>query len=138
MGTAVAPRSVAELMTRDPIVVHVDTPLLDAAQLMEFYQVTGLPVIDWTGSVVGVISQIDLLHARATSTLWRQWPGLAVRHLMTEPAVTVRSYALLDDAARLMEQHRIHRVVVVNVDDEPIGVLSLTDLVRSMASGDLP
>jgi CBS domain-containing protein len=128
------PRSVAELMTRDPIVVGVDTRLADAAELMDFYRVSGLPVVDEDGRLVGVISQTDLLHARTTQALWQAWPGLAVRHLMTEPAVSVLSNTSVTEAAALMERLYIHRLVVVDpVEATPIGVLSVTDLVHAMA-----
>jgi len=128
------PRSVGELMTRDPVVANVDLSLADAADLMDFYRVSGLPVVDWDDRVVGVISQTDLLHARTTEALWHAWPGLAVRHLMTCPAVTIQANAPLDEAAALMERLRIHRLVVVGRDGEtPIGMLSITDLVHSMA-----
>jgi CBS domain-containing protein len=139
MTTALEPQLVADLMTPDPIVAHVDMPLVEAAQLMDFYRVTGLPVIDSSGSVVGVISQTDLLHARATQTLWEMWPGLTVRHLMTQPAISVLSNITVAAAADLMERARIHRVVVVDADGEtPIGILSVMDLVRALASGDAP
>jgi len=126
-------RPVGELMTGDPVVAILDMPLADAAAIMDFYRVTGLPVVDWEGHVVGVLSQTDLLHARTTEALWSVWPGLAVRHLMTEPAVTVTPDVTVDEAARLMEEHRIHRLVVTAADGEtPIGVLSVSDLVGSM------
>lgn len=135
MSMEFEPRSVGELMTRDPIVASVDMPLGDAAALMEFYRVSGLPVVDWSGVLVGVISQTDLLHARTTEALWHAWPGLTVRHLMTQPAVTVSAGTALEEAAAIMERLRIHRLVVTDADGEtPIGVLSVTDLVRSMAS----
>jgi CBS domain-containing protein len=134
MNATLEPRSVGELMTGDPIVASIDMPLADAAELMDFYRVSGLPVVDWSGFLVGVISQTDLLHARTTEALWHAWPGLTVRHLMTRPAVTVRSSATIEDAAELMERLRIHRLVVVATDGETaIGVLSVSDLVRSMA-----
>jgi CBS domain-containing protein len=134
MNPAWEPRSVGELMTRDPIVAGVDMALADAAELMDFYRVSGLPVVDENGCLVGLISQTDLLHARTTEALWHAWPGLAVRHLMTQPAVTVTSNTAIDEAGNLMERLRIHRLVVVDADGEtPIGVLSVTDLVRSMA-----
>ncbi|MGH2513342.1 MAG: CBS domain-containing protein [Candidatus Limnocylindrales bacterium] len=121
-------------MTRDPIVAGADMPLADAAELMDFYRVSGLPVVDASGCLVGLISQTDLLHARTTEALWHGWPGLVVRHLMTQPAVSVRANASIDEASALMERLMIHRVVVVGNDDEtPIGVLSLSDLVHSMA-----
>jgi CBS domain-containing protein len=128
------PRSVGELMTHDPIMAGLDLPLSDAAELMDFYRVSALPVVDWDNCLVGVISQTDLLHARTTESLWAAWPGLAVRHLMTRPAVTITSNASIGAAAALMEQARVHRLIVVGRDGEtPIGVLSVTDLVHSMA-----
>ena len=127
-------RSVGELMTRDPVVAGADMALADAAELMDFYRVSGLPVVDAAGCLVGVISQTDLLHARTTEALWHAWPGLAVRHLMTSPAVAVTARTTIDDAAALMERLHIHRLVVIGDDESaPIGLLSVTDLVRSMA-----
>ncbi len=134
MSATVEPRTVGQLMTGDPIVASIDMPLADAAELMDFYRVSGLPVVDWSGLLVGVISQTDLLHARTTEALWHAWPGLTVRHLMTRPAVTVRSSATVEEAAEMMERLRIHRLVVVDAGgDSAIGVLSVSDLVRSMA-----
>jgi CBS domain-containing protein len=127
-------RSVGELMTRDPIMASADLALADAAELMDFYRVSGLPVVDRDGCLVGVISQTDLLHARTTEALWHAWPGLAVRHLMTSPAVAVTANTAVDDAAALMERLHIHRLVVTATDGAtPIGVLSVTDIVRAMA-----
>ena len=134
MNTALEPRTVGELMTPDPILAHVDMTLSDAADLMDFYRVTGLPVVDGGGALCGVISQTDLLHARTTESLWAAWPGLAVRHLMTAPAVTVTSGTSIDEAAALMERLRIHRVVVTDPSGETVvGILAVADLVRSMA-----
>jgi CBS domain-containing protein len=129
-----APRQVGDLMAIDPVVVRVDAPLAEAARLMEGRHVHGLPVVDAAGTLVGVISQTDLLRARATEYLWANWEGLKVRHLMTSPALTVRRDVPLALAARKMERHHVHRLVVVASEDEslPIGVLSTTDLVRAM------
>jgi len=126
--------TVGELMTPDPVVAHVDMPLSEAADLMDFYRITGVPVVDWDGSLAGVLSQTDLLHARATEALWQAWPGLAVRHLMTSPAVAVSASTSVEAAAALMERLRIHRLVVTNGEGGPIvGILAVADLVRSMA-----
>ncbi len=133
MRTVSEAKTVGELMTGDPVVASVDMPLADAAAMMDFYRVSGLPVVDGEGCLVGVISQTDLLHARTTEPLWNAWPGLSVRHLMTHPAVAVTPDMGVDDAAQLMEQRRIHRLVVTAADGEtPIGVLSVSDLVRAM------
>lgn len=126
--------TVGELMTRDPVVVRADTSLKEAAGLLDQYRISGLPVVDAAGVLVGVLSQTDLVRARATEHLWTNWPGLAVRHLMTQPALTIAVSASLGEAARLMEERHVHRLVVVADDGRsPIGIVSTTDLVRVMA-----
>ena len=130
-------RTVGSLMTRDPLVIWADAPLRDAAEMMDTFDVTGLPVVDESGGVVGVISQTDLVRVVATRHLWSGWPGLSVRHLMTRPAITVTEDITLETAARLMERQQIHRLVVVGEDGRtPVGVLSLTDFVRMLTEAD--
>jgi CBS domain-containing protein len=126
---------VGDVMALEPIVVRSDAPLADAARIMDERRVSGLPVVDRAGSLVGVISDTDLLRARAIEYLWANWRGLLVRHLMSSPAVTAHRSTPLTLAALRMERHRIHRLVVVADGDErlPIGVISATDLVHLMA-----
>jgi len=140
MTTEHQPTTVGDLMALDPIVVRATAPLAEAAELLDRHHISGLPVVDGGGSLVGVVSQTDLVRARSTEYLWSNWPGLAVRHLMTSPAVTViRSTPLAIAAARMDRQH-IHRLVVVADDDEtlPIGILSMTDLVHAIATNPAP
>ena len=127
---------VADLMAGDPVLVRGDASLSEAAALMDRHHVHGLPVVDADGALLGVLSQTDLNRARSTEYLWANWPGLAVRHLMTSPAITVHRSTPLLVAARRMEEHHIHRLVVVEDGDElsPIGVLSMTDLIHALAS----
>jgi len=126
---------VADYMAVEPIVIRADATLTEAAELMNLHHVHGVPVVDHAGSLVGVLSQTDLNRARSTEYLWANWPGLAVRHLMTAPAITVHRSTPLVIAARKMERHHIHRLVVVDDGDEtmPIGVLSMTDLIHALA-----
>jgi CBS domain-containing protein len=126
---------VGDRMAVEPIVVRSDATLTEAAAIMDRHHIHGLPVVDASGSLVGVVSQTDLARARATEYLWTNWPGLAVRHLMTAPAITVHRSTPLATAARKMERHHIHRLVVVDDDDEtvPIGVLSMSDLIHAIA-----
>ena len=126
---------VGDRMALEPIVIRSDASLTEAAALMDQRRIHGLPVVDASGSLVGVLSQTDLSRARGTEYLWANWPGLAVRHLMTSPAITVHRSTPLAIAARKMERHRIHRLVVVDDLDEtiPIGLLSMTDLVHAIA-----
>jgi len=126
---------VADHMAADPIIVRADASLTDAVALMDAHHVHGLPVVDEAGVLVGVLSQTDLNRARSTEYLWANWPGLAVRHLMTSPAIAVHRSTPLLVAARKMEELGIHRLVVVEDGDEtnPVGVLSMTDLIHALA-----
>lgn len=127
-------RTVGDVMTKGVINVRADLPLSEAVRLLDTYHISGVPVVDRDGDLVGVLSQTDLLRARAVDHLWRALPGLAVRHLMTSPAVTVTEAASLNEATALMEKRQIHRLVVVAEDGRrPVGVLSVSDVVHEMA-----
>jgi CBS domain-containing protein len=136
MTRSTGPTTVGELMAVDPIVIGANVPLDEAADLLDRHGISGVPVVDATGSLVGVLSGTDLIRARSTEYLWANWPGLAVRHLMTTPAVTAERSTPIVIAAARMERHRIHRLVVVADDDKtlPIGVLSTTDVVHAIAA----
>jgi CBS domain-containing protein len=137
MSTRTTPATVGDLMAFEPVVVQANATLDEAASLLDLHGISGLPVVDRSGSLVGVLSQSDLLRARSTEYLWANWPGLAVRHLMTSPAITVTRSSPLPLAARTMERRHIHRLVVVADEDEtlPIGILSVTDIVHAIAMG---
>jgi CBS domain-containing protein len=127
--------TVADVMVLDLVVVRANAPVEQAAELMDRHHISGLPVVDTTGTLVGVISQTDLVRARSTEYLWANWPGLSVRHLMTSPPVTVQRSTPLAIAAARMERNHVHRLVVVADDDEtlPIGIVSSTDLIHDIA-----
>ena len=127
--------TVGDRMAVEPIVIRADATLTSAAAVMDRHHIHGLPVVDPSGSLVGVLSQTDLARARATEYLWVNWPGLLVRHLMTAPAITVHRSTPLTVAARKMERHHIHRLVVVDEGDPsiPIGLLSTSDLIHAIA-----
>jgi CBS domain-containing protein len=129
--------TVGELMTPRPFVVFVDTPLPEVAKLLGQHGIGGVPVVDATGAMVGVISETDLLRVRATDDLWARWPGLRARHLMTSPVVTITATERPETAARLLETHGVHRLIVVDERDgsTPVGVISSGDLVRGLAAG---
>lgn len=129
------PRLVGDVMASEPIVVRIDGSLGDAARLLERYSISGLPVVDASDVLVGVLSESDLLRARATDYLWASWQTLRVKHLMTTPALTIRRDEALTVAARRMARHHVSRLVVVADDDatRAIGVIAISDLLRAMA-----
>lgn len=132
---------VADLMTIDPIVVNVDASLEEAAHLLRAYSISGLPVIDLDGALVGVISQTDLLAADdpPVSRLVRgKESTLRVGELMSSPAVTVPMTGSLEEAARLMLDRHVHRVVAIDDVGRPVGVLSSMDFVALYAEEPTP
>lgn len=129
MTIAASDLRVGNLMTIDPVVIRADAPAIEAERLLKTYRVSGLPVVSGDATV-GVISQTDLVVARSSAMTCGNWERVLVRHLMTTPAITVHTGTSLARAAQLMVTRHIHRLVVVNDEDAPIGVLSSLDLLR--------
>jgi CBS domain-containing protein len=127
-------RTVGDTMTLGALTVRADAGLREAVRLIDAYRVGGLAVVDAAGSLVGVISQTDLIRARMAPDIWPSWRGLAVRHLMTTPAVTVPTSMTLSEAAKVMDDYGIHRLIVVGHDGvTPEALLSTSDVMRDMA-----
>jgi CBS domain-containing protein len=118
-------------MTANPISIAETASLAEAAGILDGKKINGLPVIDASGALVGVLSQVDLVRVRANQHLVQDWPGLAVGQVMTKPALTIAVTASLEEAARSMEERRVHRLVVTDAAATPIGIISTSDLVRS-------
>ncbi|HSM38089.1 MAG TPA: CBS domain-containing protein, partial [Candidatus Limnocylindrales bacterium] len=96
---------VGDVMSVDPITVSADASIEQAQEILRANQITGLPVVDESGSLVGVLSQTDLvwgpgLHVAAL--LRKKTSGLRVGELMTSPAVTVELDCSVIEAARVM------------------------------------
>ena len=130
--------AVADVMTMDPVTIGVDESVEAAEQLMASYRIRGLPVVDADGHLVGVVSQTDLLFeggASLSQLVRGRASTLRIGELMSSPPVTVGLSATLAEAARLMRDERVHRLVVVNERATPIGVLSATDYVVLIADG---
>lgn len=127
---------VADLMTIDPIVVSDDASIEDAEELLRRHGITGLPVVDPAGRLVGVISQTDVLYLAMPSVqalIRHRDSGVRVGEVMSTPPVTIDSTATLRDAASLMHSDRLHRLVVVDSHGRPIGVISAMDFVALAA-----
>jgi CBS domain-containing protein len=127
---------VADIMTIDPVTIRSDDSIEVAERLLRLNRISGLPVVDADDSLLGVISQTDLLlvGSPALGAALRNRPsGLRVGELMTSPAITVPMTASLGEAARQMRDARVHRLVAVDDDGQPVGVLSATDFVSLFA-----
>jgi CBS domain-containing protein len=140
---------VADFMTRQVITVAPDSPVLAAAKLMLEHKVSGLPVVDTAGHLVGIVSEHDLLRRRDGGMRRPHWlqlmterPGLAgelsqfqerkVSEVMTPDPLTVAATASLEVACRLIEDRGIKRLPVIQ-DDRLVGIIARADLVRALA-----
>lgn len=130
-------RSVGEVMHRGVLTCRRETPIQDVARQMSEHDVSALVVVNDEGHMIGLISRTDLVNARLYEQYWKHWRGLTAGHIMVTDVVSVHIDDSMQAASRLMMERRIHRVVVVEAAGEgvrPIGVVSVTDVVRDIAS----
>jgi CBS domain-containing protein len=143
---------VSDVMTRRVISVSPETSVFVAIQLMLKHHVSGLPVIDNHGKLVGILSEGDLLRRGEIETerkrsLWLDAlfgpadgaadyvhsHGLAVMEVMTRDPMTVTENTRLDEVVRLMENRKVKRLPVLR-DGKVIGIVSRANLMRAVLS----
>lgn len=142
----------AEVMTRGLAVVREDASLREAIHAMLDRGVSGLPVVDALGRMVGILTEGDLLRRSETQTERRRprWleilmgPGRLsdeyvrshtrrVSDVMTREVAAVAPAAPLDEIVRVMERRRVKRVPVVD-GDHLVGIVSRADLLRALVA----
>ncbi|MGI5452115.1 CBS domain-containing protein [Streptomyces sp. CA-249302] len=121
-------RIVGEVMTREVVGAHRDTPFKDVARLLDEHRISGLPVVDHDDKVVGVISGTDLIRRQAARPVTGRAPTAG--DLMSTPAITVHPEQRVPEAARVMERHGVERLPVVDEEDRLIGIATRRDLLR--------
>jgi CBS domain-containing protein len=104
--------------------VSPDQSVDEAARLLTFHDISGLPVCDQGGRVIGVVSEADLIGKS----------GGTVGEVMTSPAVTVSESTTLERVAEQLTQQRIRRLPVVDASGVLVGVVSRRDVLRWAAS----
>ena len=126
---------VRDVMRTAAVTVERRTPAREIARLMSEHRVSAVPVLAGQGRVLGVVSEADLLRARARRrTLLARLSGTGkpggdtAAQLMTTPAITIHPDAPIAGAARLMDQHRIRMLPVVNPEGDLLGVVSRRNL----------
>jgi CBS domain-containing protein len=123
---------VVDLMANDPIVVAAELPIANVAEVLSDYDIGGLPVVDSRGHLIGVVSQTDVLTRWASAGRSSDADIVLARDVMTQPVVTIPGSASLREAARLMAERHVARLVVVGDDpDVPLGLISDSDLMRA-------
>jgi CBS domain-containing protein len=141
--------SVADVMTTDVVSVGPNSGYRQIADLLVRHRISAVPVVAADGSVIGVVSQADLLEkleyadarphhpliARTMSSP-RTLTGDTAAALMSAPAVTIGATAPVSTAARLMGAARVKRLPVVDPDDKLVGIVSRHDVLRLFARPD--
>jgi CBS domain-containing protein len=137
--------TVGDVMTRDVVTVGEETPYLEITRLLADSGASAVPVVDSAHRVLGIVSEADLLHkvefgdSNAGKPLWQRSSQRASRvksvadrasQLMTSPAVTIGAEADLAQAAKLMHEHHVKRLPVVDASGRLTGIVSRTDLLR--------
>lgn len=141
--------TIADVMTPNVITVRRDAPLKDVARLLIEHGISGVPVADGDGTVVGVISEADFLvkeqgaaevrHRRLarligeSSETRHQLDVVVARtaaEAMSTPAVTITSTRPIQEAAAIMTSRRINRLPVVD-DGRLVGIVTRADLLRA-------
>jgi CBS domain-containing protein len=144
-----------DVMTTDVITVGADTTVQELATLLAERGISGTPVVDSSGSLIGIVSEGDLLHRAEIGTAHRHrerrrswWldhfasdlardyiksHGRTVKDIMTRDVVTVTEDTDLGDVAALLEAKRVKRVPVLR-DNRLVGIISRANLVRALGA----
>jgi CBS domain-containing protein len=139
-----AHHTVSEVMTTEVITAAEDTPFKDLAQTMASHHISALPVLSAQGRVIGVVAEIDLLRKEeyqeeptAKRAPW--WghrkariraTGRVARDVMSPHPVTISPQASIVAAARALDRHHVHRLVVINGGGWLAGIVTPSDLLK--------
>jgi predicted transcriptional regulator len=118
-----------DLMSRGVVTVPQGTTLRAAAQILLHEQISGVPVVDAAGRCVGILSATDFLHFWVKNH--RKLEEKVSQHMTADP-VRVPEDTPITQLARQMIDAHIHRVVVVDSDQVPVGVVSSTDVLAAV------
>jgi CBS domain-containing protein len=142
----------SEVMAKDVVTVNPQTTVREIAELMTKHRISGVPVIDGGGKLVGIVSETDLLHRAETGTERRRrwWLGAfvdsdqlareyAASHgrsaadIMSTNVITVEADTDLAQVADVLERRNLQRVPVMR-DGKLAGILTKGDLVRALVA----
>lgn len=139
---------VADVMQREVVTVSPGASLKEAAGLLLDHRISGLPVVDADGRVLGVFSATDVLFKEQRQPDvpgWLEWlldpldrgkmEARTVGEAMSAPAETIASQRAVADAAKLMLSEGINRLPVVD-GGRLVGIVTRTDLVRAFVQTD--
>lgn len=121
-------------MTRGVVTVHMDATVKQIAAMLSEQGLSGVAVIDNQGAAMGVISGMDILKVMGK----KNWESMMAENIMTTRVETAKPTCTIAEAARIMREKNIHRLLVlsetgIGISQRPIGILSTSDIVREAA-----
>jgi IMP dehydrogenase len=112
-------------MIVDPVTIRPDRPVREALAVMERYKISGVPVVDEGGHLVGIITNRDLRFETRFD--------IPVSEVMTaQPLVTVPVGTTLDEAKGVLQKHRIEKLLVVDTDKHLKGLITVKDIQKAI------
>jgi IMP dehydrogenase len=112
-------------MIVDPVTIRPDRPVSEALAVMERYKISGVPVVDEGGHLVGIITNRDLRFETRFS--------IPVSEVMTpQPLVTVAVGTTLDEARVVLQKHRIEKLLVIDTDKHLKGLITVKDIQKAI------
>jgi IMP dehydrogenase len=114
-------------MVVNPVTIHPDQTLADAHELMKRYGISGIPVVERSGRLVGILTNRDVRFASN--------PQQPVSELMTKDTlITVREEVTQDEAKRHLHQHRIEKLLVVDDNYRCVGLITVKDIEKAVTN----
>lgn len=123
----------SDIMIRDVVTISEATPLKEVTQIFNEKSITGAPVVNDEGELLGVISETDIIRKSNSIGAWS--PSLAGQ-IATRPAITVAPDEPLQRVCELMYNRHIHRVVVAT-DKHIGGIITTMDILKAIANHQL-
>ena len=120
----------SDVMIKDVVVISETAPLKEVTHLFSERKITGAPVVNTQGELVGVLSETDIIRKSNSIGAWS--PNTAGQ-IMTKPPVTVPPETTLKRVCELMYNRRIHRVVVAE-GRQIRGIITTMDILRAIAT----
>jgi len=121
--------NVVDLMTTEVIAVSRDTGLREAARLMFRNRVSGLPLTEPDGTLIGIITEADFLRLEVERQEGARDQVATVGEVMSIGVVTIRPEMEIYEAAKIMAVQEVKRLPVVDDDNRLLGVISRADIV---------
>jgi CBS-domain-containing membrane protein len=142
-----------DIMNREVITVTDESTVKELARILSLHQISGVPVVDNSGKMIGVVTESDLIyqtkkvHIPTVITIldsvfylenpekmgdeMKKMAGVKVKDILTSGPVTVTEETRLDEIATIMAEKNVHTLPVVN-GDTLVGIIGKKDIIRTL------